>query len=412
MRAGGESRSGRVALAGILGAAWVLVGSIAVAAPKQTLVVERAVLVMRHGIRAPLDGEVPAGTRTGAPWPTWPVAPSRITPHGARALEQVAAYDRQMLAARGLMKADGCAAREVRIRSNSSDRTIASGEAYAAGFAPGCSLAIEHRPVGTADPIFEPLRARVTAFDPAAAIVSINRETGGMAALVRRHATALARLDQVLDCSQPPRECLPAQAPSIRASSDGHDLVLAGPIRSASGIAQVLLLEEVEGLPRANVGWGRTDPATLKQLGALHAALFAVYTHPSYMAAHQAAVLGREVLSALSSKGPRLTVFMGHDTNVTALAAALRVDLKAPGYATNDVPPGGALLLERVRDTRTGVRFVRVSYRTQSPETLRTLGQAVSLTALQIPGCAGYLCPAATFSRLLTLRLAALQIVK
>jgi 4-phytase/acid phosphatase len=120
-------------------------------------------------------------------------------------------------------------------------------------------------------------------------------------------------------------------------------------------------------------------------------------------------VLGREVLASLSAKGPRLTVFMGHDTNVTALAAALRVDLKAPGYAINDVPPGGALLIERLRDARTGARFVRVSYRTQSPEMLRRLGQSASLVMLKIPGCASLLCPAATFHRLLASHLAPLQ---
>ncbi len=392
---------------GALGAvAALLIGSIASAAPKRVLVVERAVLVMRHGIRAPLDGEVPLDTRTGAPWPAWPVAESRITPHGVRALEQVAAYDRRLLAARGLMTLNGCPASVVRIRSNSSDRTIASGRAYAEGLAPGCDLVIEHKPLGTADAIFEPLRARATAFDARVGIASINRETGGMAALARRHGAALARLDQVLGCTSVERGCVPAGTPAVSASADGHDLVLAGPIRAASGIAQVLLLQEVEGLRRESVGWGRAKPATIEQLGALHAALFAVYTHPPYMAAHQAAVLGREVLAYLSSTGPRLTVFMGHDTNVTALAAALRVDLKAPGYATNDVPPGGALLIERLRDASTGARFVRVSYRTQSPETLRGLGQSASLVALRIPGCASLVCPAATFSRRLVSHLA------
>ena len=186
-----------------------------------------------------------------------------------------------------------------------------------------------------------------------------------MAALARRHDAALAQLDQVLGCTSTEGGCVLAGTPAISASADGRDLVLTGPIRAASGIAQVLLLQEVEGLPRKSVGWGRADLETLTEVGALHAALFAVFTHPPYMAAHQAAVLGREVLASLSSDGPRLTIFMGHDTNVTALAAALRVDLKAPGYATNDVPPGGALLIERLRDARTGARLVRVSYRTQ-----------------------------------------------
>lgn len=161
-------------------------------------------------------------------------------------------------------------------------------------------------------------------------------------------------------------------------------------------------------MPRSDVGWGRVDLATLQQIGTLHAALFAVFTHPPYMAAHQAAVLGREVLGALSSPGPRLTVFMGHDTTVTALASALRVELPAPGYATNDVPPGGALLIERLRDRQTGARFVRVSYRTQSPAALRQLGRETSLTTLTVPGCGTALCPAARFARVLTAHLAPL----
>ena len=385
------------------------ISGIAVAVPSRALVVERAVLVMRHGIRAPLDGEVPLDTRTGAPWPTWPVSESRITPHGVRALERAAAYDRRLFASRGLLRPDGCPSGVVRIRSNSSDRTIASGKAYAEGFAPGCDLDIEHRPLGSADPIFEPLRSRATAFNAKAAIASINRETGGMAALAQRHGTALARLDKVLGCRLAKRSCVTAGKPEVSASDDGHDLILAGPIRAASGIAQVLLLQEVEGLPRKSVGWGRADAATLQQLGALHAALFAVFTRPPYMAAHQATILGREVLASLSPEGAPLTVFMGHDTNVTALAAALRVDLKAPGYAVNDVPPGGALLIERLRDARTGVQLVRVSYRTQPPETLRMLGRSASLVKLKIPGCPQLLCPAETFSRLLTSRLAPVQ---
>ena len=119
------------------------------------------------------------------------------------------------------------------------------------------------------------------------------------------------------------------------------------------------------------------------------------------MAAHQSAVLGRSVLDARSGSGPKLTVFMGHDTNVTALAAALRLDLTAPGYAANDVPPGGALLFERLRDARTGKRFVRLSYRTQSPQAFRTLTAAVSTVALKVPGCGRTLCPVDWFSRML-----------
>lgn len=390
----------------VLGTGFALTGSTAQSPARPAFVTERAVLVMRHGIRAPLSGEVPDGTRTAAPWPKFGVPESRVTPHGARALEIVAGEDRKWLAAKGLLDPQGClAAGTVRIASNSSERTIDSGEDYARGFAPGCAITVEHRPVGTVDPMFEPLRARATTFDAKAAIADIDRSTGGMTALVQRHAREIAELDRVLGCGS---GCVPGGAPRVSAEDDGHGIALEGPIRGTSGVAQVLLLQYVEGLPARDVGWGRIDAAGLKRLGALHAALFAVFTRPPYMAAHQAALLGRRVLRSLQA-GPKLDVLMGHDTNVTAVAGALDVDLVTSGYATNDVPPGGALLFERVRETRSGRAFVRVSYRTQSPEALRSGGHAMTVAPLRVPGCGGELCPVAVFERVLSARLAAVR---
>jgi 4-phytase/acid phosphatase len=49
-----------------------------------------------------------------------------------------------------------------------------------------------------------------------------------------------------------------------------------------------------------------------------------------------------------------------------------------------------------------------MSYRTQSPATLRRLGAAITITPLHIPGCGGALCEADRFARLLQSRLAPL----
>ncbi|AXB79596.1 histidine-type phosphatase [Novosphingobium sp. P6W] len=363
------------------------------------LVTERVVLVMRHGIRAPLEGEVPEGTRSERPWPVWSVAQSVVTPHGERALEIVAETDRRLLASRGLLDAAGCPkAGSASIVANTSPRAIASAVAYVRGFAPQCDLKVLHLEEPQADPIFEPLRAKATAFNADAAVADINRSTGGMARLVARDRKELALLNGVLGCGRD--DCLP---PAI--ATRGHDIALSGPIRSASGIAQVLLLQYLEGMPAEQVGWGRIDAAGLQRLGRLHADLFTVYTRPPYMAAHQASALGRRILDTLDH-GPAFELLMGHDTNVTALAAALGVDLRAEGYATNDVPPGGAILIERLRDVRSGLRYVRASYRTQSPEALRELGAQVSLTPLRIPGCAKGPCRYDAFAAAFAQRLA------
>lgn len=142
-------------------------------------------------------------------------------------------------------------------------------------------------------------------------------------------------------------------------------------------------------MPRTSVGWGRADPATIERLGALHASLFDVFTRSPYMAAHQSSVLGDRIIDTLSaSSAPRLDILVGHDTNVTALAATLNATLDAPGFARNDVAPGGALVFERLRDRRSGKLYVRVFYRAQGLSAIRSLSPNVTVTRLGIPGCA------------------------
>ncbi|MGK3808244.1 histidine-type phosphatase, partial [Enterococcus faecium] len=78
-------------------------------------------------------------------WPRWPVPAEQLTPHGAAALELRGAQDRAWLADKRLFTAAGCPERgTVRIRSNTSQRTIDSAAAFARGFAPGCGLTVDH----------------------------------------------------------------------------------------------------------------------------------------------------------------------------------------------------------------------------------------------------------------------------
>ncbi|WP_433909103.1 histidine-type phosphatase [Sphingomonas yabuuchiae] len=375
-------------------------------APK-ALTLDRVVVLMRHGVRAPLDGEVPHGTRTAQPWPTWTTPESELTPHGAEALAAEARADRADWIARGLLTEDCPAPGNIRIRTNSSSRTIASGEAYARALAPGCAVPVMHNPLNRVDPLFEPLRARATRFDARAAVADIDRFTGGMDALVARNRSALHLLNQVLGCGDP-KGCDPAGPARLTPSADGHGIDLTGPIRTASGTAQVLLLQYAEGLS-PSVGGLPVDGSILARLGTVHAALFDVYSRSPYMAAHQSAAFGRHMIDALAAKdGAKIDMLVGHDTNVTALAALLGFDLVAPGYATNDAAPGGAVLIERWHDAQ-GRAFVTVRYRTQSPDQIRAHAAAVSVTPVQVRGCpADAPCPLDRFVGLFRDRLAPL----
>lgn len=371
--------------------------------------VERIVMVMRHGLRAPIDGEVPAGTRTAVPWPRWPVPSEHLTPHGAAMIRLHARADRQWMVRAGIVPATGCPRPgAIRIWTNVAERTIATGDAFAQGFAPECVVPVGHLAPGAIDPLFEPLRARASDFDPAKAIASINAYTGGVDRLTERYRPAIAALDRVLGCGLP-AGCSPVTASAVRASADGHGIDLSGDIRTTSGTAQVLLLQYAEGLAGAGTQWPQVDAATLARLGVLHSALFDVFTRPPYMAAHQAGPLARRLLSTLrATDGPSLDLLVGHDTNVTALAAILGVTLRSPGYAAGDVAPGGALAFELIED-RHAAKFVRISYRTQSPDDLRRGSGGVTATQVVLPGCAngpGRSCGLADFTDLLLRRIA------
>lgn len=394
---------------------------VASAAPARDLRVEKAVMIVRHGVRAPLDGEAPVQPAAGAAWPAWQVAPSLLTEHGAEGMRLLGVYLRASYAKAGLLTGTKCpSAGAIGIRTNVSPRTIASGNALARGLAPDCALRVEHLPAGAIDPVFNPLEARASPFDGREAVAAITAHSGGIDRLAAAHAGEIVLLQQVLGCrpGDVAPECRIFDMPArLAASADGKGIDLKGPIAATSGTAQVLLLEYAEGRPMRQVGWGRADAASIERLGVLHTLLFAVHARPPYMAGRQAAVLGRHMLASLKRIGsPDLDILIGHDSNVNGLASVLDVHFKVPGYARDDAALGGALIFERLRDARDGRRYVRVRYLAQTLDQLRaltplTIDRPPTSMTLRVTGCAlpsADICRLDDFDRLVRGRLAPL----
>ena len=55
---------------------------------------ERAVLLSRHGVRAPIESNQELDQFAATPWPVWPVPPSYLTPRGAELMRQMGGYYR------------------------------------------------------------------------------------------------------------------------------------------------------------------------------------------------------------------------------------------------------------------------------------------------------------------------------
>jgi 4-phytase/acid phosphatase len=184
---------------------------------------------------------------------------------------------------------------------------------------------------------------------------------------------------------------LASQPSVIQVSADGRSVDVTGPIRLASGAAQVLMLQYLEGFPMDQVGWGRASLEQITQVSRLHALLFEVYSRPSYMAPRMAHDLAGRLVALIGGEGDRtnrsrrlpatpvLSIIVGHDDNIAAITALLDVHFQLPGYGRDDPPVGGALIFEVYRKSRGGERFVRTVYQAQTPDQLRTL-QPLDLT--------------------------------
>lgn len=366
-----------------------LVASPSSARPRYT--VDRAVMLIRHGIRAPLDGEAAAAPLARAPFPQWDTPASHLTPHGAAALRILAQFERGRLLRQGLLPAGRCPTpNALTIWTNSLSRTIASGHALAEGLAPGCPVAVDHRAEGDIDPLFNALEARAVPFDATQAAASINAELQDGNALMRGTAAGFAATERVLGCASSVPPCTFAAMPNrITPSADGKGISLSGAIDLTSGTAQVFLLQYAEGFPMQRVGWGRASAKDIQAMSLLHARLFDVFARSAYMAPRVGGLIARVIATDLSQpKAHAVRVYVGHDNTIAAVTAILGVHFTMPGYGADDPPIGGGLLFERLTDRRTHNHVIRLSYIAQTPSAARYLstgGQRGQIIVRHLP---------------------------
>ncbi|WP_398287826.1 histidine-type phosphatase [Sphingomonas nostoxanthinifaciens] len=377
----------------LAGLALLASSAAAIAAP--TLQIDRVVVVMRHGVRPPTSAMPMAPGIAADPWPAWPVPPGWLTPHGAEESRRLGLSDRAQFVQSGLMSQQGCpAAGTVRIISDGGDeRTVATGESYALGIAPDCHLPTEHAPtIGQPDPVFSAVHAGAATFDPAKADKAIADADGPavLAAASAEAAPLIARMNAIL-CGSSTAPCgLHDDGPlAIKPATATKAPSLSGALSNAGSGAQSLLLEYIDAKPMAEVGWGRATAADITALSALHALKFKLEGRPPYLAARTMAGITPLMRKALTAdEAARVTVFAGHDSDLVGLGGMLDLHWQAAGFAPDDIPPGSALLVERLHDAA-GHRYVRIAFRSFSLDGIRNLDarDVPARSIVAVPGC-------------------------
>lgn len=379
-------------------AAWA---GIAMAAPLTGPTLERVVIVQRHGVRPPTSTNQALAAYAEKPWPAWPVAAGELTPHGAETVRLVGRTLRRAYRGR-VLPADGCpAAGTLLVWADGADeRTRRSGENLAAALSPGCPVKAAWAAPLPRDPIFNGDRsAAACRSDPEAARAALLAEIGpgGVDTLASRKA--LERLQAILA----PTACAGGRGTCFA----GEDRVVAGPtgpklegsLAKTASLAEDLLLEYAEGMPRSDVGWGRAGSAAdIAAVMPLHERAFQLEFGDRYRASREGAPMARLILAALAGETRPVAPQFGPETHLVALAGhdsnlALMRGLFGLAWTLPDEPdataPATALAFELWKDRTSGARYVRAVIYYATLDQLRTLTPAMARRqALTFAGCA------------------------
>ena len=320
-----------------------------------------AIIVSRHGVRSPLQSNEELAQFAAKPWPKWEVAPGIQTAHGNLLIAQLADYYRSRYLAAGLLSGDP--ARDgplVFIRTDNDQRTIETGRIIGKGLVQAGEPEVHSVAGGTPDAMFRPWEAHVGSPDQALALAALLGRMGGDPHNVdRAYAPQFSELKDILfgpGQSPPPGSAF--SEPSAVPSTVGDFLFKqSGPLRAALICTDAFLLEYTQGMPTADVGWGRVDGKTLTELLALHDLLFDLTQRTRYLAqvggsnlaSHivdtlEQAATGEPVTGAIGPSGERVVVIVGHDTNIANIGGLLGLDWWIPGTRANPMIPGGALV--------------------------------------------------------------------
>ena len=386
---------------------------------------ERTVLLSRYGVRAPLQSKEEMDRHVATPWPTWPVAPGELTPHGAQLMQLMGRYYRVLFGGRGLIQSDDCPPLgAVAVWTDTDQRTRQTGIALLSGMYPRCATVSERSQTNPSvpDPLFHPQPSASCPMNADANRTAILARIGGDFSSVLREYAPQLNLMQATLC--PPglnssgRYCgLPSEPPSIQTGPDGR-VTISGPIGIGSAAAEAFVLEDANGLPADQVAWGRLQgEAQIQDLLEIHRLEIDLAEKTLPIARQRGSNLLSQITATLQdghnfpgmprvAEPVRLAILVSHDNNLANIARLLNVGWRIEGFQPNELSPGGALAFELLRDVRIGRRYVRLAFYGQTVAQMRnltplTFAQPPGMTAVDLPDCDPYLidkaCPIERF---------------
>ena len=320
---------------------------------------EQMLIVSRHNIRSPLSGgDSLLSQITPHEWFAWTSNSGELSVKGGQLETNMGQFFRKYLEAKGLIPENWrpeCG--EVRFYANSMQRTIATSEFFASGLLPVGNPEIEyHMEYGEVDPIFCPIIQYNNPAFEAQVRSEINAMGGpdGMVGIGRNLKESYTLLEKVLDfkdsryAKENSIQSIPTDDIEIEMTV-GEEVKLTGGLKTANSAVDALKLQiyEEEDLNKALFGHKMTEDEIKKicEAGDVYQEICEGSKTLSTQVMHS---MIEEMKKELNTPGRKFTFLCGHDSTLTALAAALDIkEYELPGAISCKAPIGGKMVFEK-----------------------------------------------------------------
>ena len=363
-------------------------------------VLRQIIIFGRHGVRSPTAAPADYAKLSPRPFPDFGVPPGYLTAHGWQAESLLGSYYREYLLHERLLtgNVDHDLARSY-FRANSIQRSNVSAAALGAGLFEGKVVPVHSYPLGQADPVFDPISAKVVTVDAERGSAEVLQIFNSGSALASAYSGEFSLIRSVLFNYQagveppPPTPAgvvdataLPISLEPVKAGLAAGNVVNLGGLGSTMVAADPFVMEYTAGLPVSDVGWGRLSVNTLSQQTRLITLVFDIVFRAPYLdrvqssnaASHvlrsmEQAVIRDQVPGAFGGPDTRVHVVISSDGYMIGLAGLLGLHWQLPGYQPDFCAPGGAIVFELRQRRGSGEHLVRAFYTAQTWDQLRNL---------------------------------------
>ena len=360
---------------------------------------QQVLMMSRHNLRAPLanNGSV-LEQSTPNKWPEWDVPGGQLTTKGGVLEVYMGHYMREWLAEQGMVKSGECPPSDtVYAYANSLQRTVATAQFFITGAFPGCDIPVHHQEkMGTMDPTFNPVITDDSAAFSEQAVAAMEKELSKL-----QLTDSYQLLEKIVNYKDSPackekQQCSLVDGKNTFSAKYQQEPGVSGPLKVGNSLVDAFTLQYYEGFPMDQVAWGEIkSDQQWKVLSKLkNGYQDSLFTSPE-VARNVAKPLVSYIDKALvtdRTSAPKITVLVGHDSNIASLLTAL--DFKP--YQLHDqnerTPIGGKIVFQRWHDSKTNRDLMKIEYVYQSAEQLRnadalTLQAPAQRVTLELSGC-------------------------